>query len=101
MKNKVYLVESSFDRDASDAFYTQIEGIYTDPAKAEELKLKVIAEINSFKDLVEPIPSMEGVWTAEECLAWDNWYDKADLAKSFNSCNVIEYTPNERIPHDS
>jgi len=94
MENKVYLVESNFGQ--YDDHYTRIEGIYTDPAKAEELKLKVIAEIDSFRDLVKPVPSMEGVLTAEERLDWNDWSTKNDLANNFNSCTVIEYSLNER-----
>ena len=94
MNNKVYLVESSFGQ--YDGTYSRIEGIFTDPAKAEELKLKVVAEIDSYRDLEEPLPSMEGVWTKEESLAWKEWSDKDDLVNDFNHCIVLEYTLDER-----
>jgi len=92
---KVYLVQSSFGQ--YDDHYISIEGIFDNPALAEECKAKIIAEIESYKDIPEPTDIVDRDMTKEEYDVWDNWFAKSNIANDFNSCSVIEYTLNEIV----
>jgi hypothetical protein len=92
---KVYLVESSFGQ--YDDHYMKTEGVFTDPTKAEELKAKILAEIESYKDLEEPVYPDDIEMTEEQYKTWEEWFAKHGEAYDFNGCYVREYVLNERI----
>ena len=81
MENKVYVVKSSFGR--YDDSYTQIEGIFTDPLKAEELKLKIHSEIEALIALCADEPLTSDPMTEAESIAWNEWFNNSEKASDF------------------
>jgi hypothetical protein len=91
-ETKVYLVESDFGQ--YEESWQRIEGIFTNPAKAEEVKAKVIAKIEALKDIPEPNSTD---MTDKDYEAWNTWFDNHQMAKDFNRCTVTEYTLNQEV----
>lgn len=90
----VYLVKSSTGQ--YDDYAWHINGIFTDPAQAETLKLKILSRIAEIKELKFPIEGMESYDDMPEDSSEadyekvSDWMQIKNEADEFNWCRVEE-----------
>jgi hypothetical protein len=96
---KVYVVKS--DNGEYDDWSWRIEGIFTDPAKAEELAVKIKDKIKECLDRPCPFTQEQvqsNQLTEAECDSYYSWYNERYEAERFNDCKVKEYPLNTPLP---
>lgn len=96
--NKIYVVRS--DSGQHDDWVWWIDGIFTNPKDAEDLKQRILLRIEEIKQSKSPIEGCSendctSTITDEDYIIWSNWNDLITFAKEdFNGCSVVEYDLN-------
>lgn len=99
MEKVCYVVQCSAG--SYDDYHTWIAGIYLNALEAEELKLKIIAEIDVVKNIPKPYKEEELKFlTFEQREVYYKWCDENNDANEFNSANVIEYPLGKPVKAD-
>ena len=96
---KVYVVKSDWGQ--HDDWSWRIEGIFTDPARAEELSIKIKDKIKECLERHCPLTSEQiqsDQLTEAETDAYYSWDNERYEAERFNNCVVKEYPLNVPLP---
>ena len=87
---KIYILTSHYGE--YEDSWSNVEGVYSDPRKAEEAKDRLASEIRSMADIPCPVDEDdEDNWSDIDYDKWGLWNNNRSAESDFKYCNVKEF----------